>query len=124
MFIDFLIDGRSLYELVKRHGFIPVLEPEDKNLELRISELTLVRLSPLGGNRYPIFVCAQCGDLDCGYISAIIEESNNMICWRDFKKGEDMKLNHIGPFYFKQRDYNNELNRATPTASRPIAPLL
>jgi hypothetical protein len=34
--------------------------------------------------RVAIFVCPECGDAECGYVSAIVERSGDEIIWRDF----------------------------------------
>ncbi|MBP1967631.1 oxidoreductase [Paenibacillus aceris] len=111
-FYDFVIDGKSLLDLLKKHEYIPCIGPGTNNYKQElIEELTLKKLSKLGGNRYPLFICADCGDLNCGFVSAIIEEEHNMIVWRDFKKGDPMKLTHVGPYYFEKNNYmKNILN--------------
>ncbi|KRE57463.1 hypothetical protein [Paenibacillus sp. Soil750] len=109
-FHDFIIDGKSLFELLKKHEYIPCIGSGiSKYKQEIVEELTLKRLSRLGGNRYPLLTCADCGDLNCGFISAIIEEDDNLIIWRDFKKGDQIKLNHLGPYYFEKSNYKKTI---------------
>ncbi|NEW06880.1 oxidoreductase [Paenibacillus sp. SYP-B3998] len=121
-FYDFFIDGRSLYKLLEKHEFIPCIPVAASKYKVEIvQELTLKRLSKLGGNRYPILVCPECGDLDCGFISAIIEEENDLIIWRDFKKGEALRLTHLGPYYFEKKNYMKTIQgtiTSTETSAR------
>ncbi|WP_028596245.1 hypothetical protein [Paenibacillus assamensis] len=115
LFVDFIIDDRwSLYKLVERHGFITSIGSgkEEYRLE-KTNELLLKKLSELGGNRYPIFICPDCGDLGCGYISVIIEKQGGTIIWRDFMLGESVKLTHIGPFCFDVGNYIKEIKKTS-----------
>lgn len=79
-FLDFLVDGVSLYE---RHGadyisclgwFVP---EEDERAARR-----LLREQPADvGDRTSIYVCPECGDLYCGVITANIVRDRQDIVW-------------------------------------------
>jgi len=81
-FLDFIIDGESLYD---RHGldlisplgwFVP---PAD---EKAARQLLLEEPSEFG-HRVEIYVCPECGDRYCGSLTAIVERQGEEIVWRD-----------------------------------------
>ena len=62
----------------------------------------------LGGNREPVFVCAECGDLGCGAVTARISASKGLAEWSDFawentweEKPYRKGYEDIGPFLFE-----------------------
>ena len=81
-FLDFIVDGESLYD---RHGsdfisplgwFVP---EEDERAAAR-----LLREAPAHiDDRVAIYVCPECGDLDCGAVTARIERDGDHIVWND-----------------------------------------
>jgi hypothetical protein len=57
-------------------GSLPVSADNDAAARL------LLEAPPDLGERTAIFVCASCGDLDCGAISVVIERDGHDIVWR------------------------------------------
>ena len=81
-FLDFFINGESLHD---RHGF-DLISPlgwfvaeEDEHAARRL----LGAEPPDLEGRVAIYVCAECGDLECGAITAIIEREGKNVLWRD-----------------------------------------
>jgi hypothetical protein len=87
-FLDFVVDGLSLYDAMTR--------PYDLASVLWIgSPLILINLTPvrrlllldpgdLSSGRFSLYVCAECGDLGCGGLTANIVAEDDHIIWRDF----------------------------------------
>ncbi len=74
--------------------------------------LTGVRPPPLPHGRVPIYICAECGDLGCGAVTATIEQLEDHVYWRDFSyengyepfNPEDVFAG-VGPFTFERGAY-------------------
>jgi hypothetical protein len=81
-FLDFIVDGQSLYE---RHGsdFISPLGwlPEDH--DERAAQRLLRKEAPDIEGRVAIYICPECGDLDCGALTTLITRDSGDIVWRD-----------------------------------------
>lgn len=82
-FLDFVVDGVSLYD---RHGaddisclgwFTP---EEDEQAARRL----LGTAEPDVEHRVALWVCAECGDVLCGALTAHIARSADEVIWRDF----------------------------------------
>jgi hypothetical protein len=46
--------------------------------------LLLEEPADLPDNRRSLYVCPECGELECGAITAVIERKGDRIIWRDF----------------------------------------
>jgi len=81
-FLDYILDGESLYEshgrdLISCLGwFVP---DEDE----RAAQRLLLNGAPDIENRVSIYVCGECGDVFCGALTAIIEQHGEEIVWRE-----------------------------------------
>jgi hypothetical protein len=69
-------------------------------------------------DRRSLYVCPECGDLGCGALSAVIENVDNQIIWRDFgyqNNYEDIvhldSYRDIGPFVFEAAEYESVIRR-------------
>lgn len=78
--------------------------------------------SELLHGRVPIYICAECGDLACGVVSAVIERAVTTVVWRDFgwddgheSEGDDDSRIIGGPFEFDRLEYEAELRRFIET---------
>jgi hypothetical protein len=71
-FLDFVVDGDSLYDLLGRDNITPLgwgtpQQQRDAFLQL------LGEAPPTVEDRTALYVCAECGDLYCGAVTATIE---------------------------------------------------
>src|ERR1044071_8719053 len=78
-YLDFVVDGESLYDQLPVGDQVTPLGcwPPDSERE-HIQQL----LSASG--RVPLYVCAECGDLGCGAITALVEWTSDGFVWSDF----------------------------------------
>ena len=82
-YLDFLADGRSLKDRLAPGDFVSVLDGGFTERE-RIAALLLEGPSELPTGRVPLYVCPECGDVDCGAIAARVEETEDAFVWSDF----------------------------------------
>ncbi|ANF94791.1 hypothetical protein [Paenibacillus bovis] len=110
-FADFIIDGRSLYQMLRKHDRVPSLgwggQEHQKNM---IDYFLLKKQHNYLYERYPVLVCPWCGDEECGFISVYIEREDDWIIWHDFKVEPSNQSIDIGPFYFKWDNYEKAIN--------------
>jgi len=66
--------------------------------------------------RVPLYICPKCGDLGCGGITAVIEQTADTVVWRDFGYQNDYEpfdldnlLPGAGPIVFERRSYLDAL---------------
>jgi hypothetical protein len=82
-YLDFVIDGEALSEKIQG-DFVSCLAWSDKEDTEVVRRLLLEYKTDFPDNRQSLYVCAECGDLGCGAVSAVIEETGDKIVWRDF----------------------------------------
>lgn len=110
-FLDFVVDGKSLYEslgdLISPLGWGSI--DENKKAVDRF----LRKAEPdLPNNRTSIYVCPECGDLGCGTVSAVIAGEGSSIIWTDFGYENNYEafvnfedFRDLGPFTFNAAEY-------------------
>jgi hypothetical protein len=82
-FLDFVVDGVSLYD---RHGADDIsclgwfTLDEDEQAARRL----LSTAEPDVEDRVALWVCAECGDVLCGALTARIARNADEFIWRDF----------------------------------------
>jgi len=83
-FLDYVIDGQSLWtgRFVRDRHEVPLLGWLPRRADDDAAARLLLEAPPDLGDRTAIFVCASCGDLDCGATSVIIERDGDEIVWR------------------------------------------
>lgn len=81
--------------------------------------------SPLADSRVPLYVCAECGGLGCGTITAAIEREPGIVTWHSLGRQTDYDpfvdlepFAGIGPFRFHAADYDNLLRGVMDEMSR------
>ena len=118
-YLDFVVDGTSLCDRlgagdqVTPLGCWPV-ETEREHVQQLLS----------ASGRVPLYVCAECGDLGCGAITALVERTSDGFVWRDFafENNYDASITDVGsycavgPFVFNETEYWRVLNER-PTSS-------
>lgn len=117
-YLDFVIDERSLLQSLRVNlvGSLGWLSSDyEHNL---IAQLLLQTPSNLKSGRYILYVCPECGDINCGAVTIAIEETSSHFVWLNFGYENDYEdviysLNRyasIGPFYFDKLDYKRAFN--------------
>jgi hypothetical protein len=119
-FLDFIVDGESLYDQLHFGDQVTALGcwPPDSERE------NIQRLLSASG-RVPLYVCAECGDLGCGAITALVERTPEGFVWRDFafENNYDATMTDmdsyraVGPFVFNKTEYWQLLNERAATLS-------
>ncbi len=110
-FLDFVIDGESLYEkigdLISPLGWGSAEETRNA-----VDRFLQRAAADFPNDRTSIYVCPECGDLGCGAVSAVIEKEGDDIIWRDFgyENNYDPFVNledfsELGPFTFNANEY-------------------
>ena len=121
-FLDFVIDGQSLWAVVgKPHDMVSVLCAEyvlDQTMKA-VNRLLLVEKADLPNDRRSIFICSECGDLGCGAITAMIVREGSSITWKDFGYENTYEekfwlddYRPVGPFTFHAISYERTLLEA------------
>ena len=117
-FLDFVLDGSSLFDVMEARGHdcITPLGWGDRALEAAtVRRLRLEEPPLLEGKREPVFVCAECGDLGCGAVTAQISASKGLVQWSDFAWENTWEepyrdgYENLGPFLFEFRAYRAAL---------------
>lgn len=117
LFYDFLIDGKSLYELchIEEYDRIGPLgwgvNPEyESNLIKQF--LGTAKNEALESGRVMLFVCAECGDIGCGATTIDVEETEDEIIWSNFGDENNcesevnfVNYSNLGPFRFGKTEY-------------------
>jgi len=76
--------------------------------------------------RTAMYVCAECGDLGCGAVTAVVEVGSCEVVWRDFGYqndyepfAQDAVLRGVGPFTFDRAAYSAVLSQFRSLVARP-----
>ena len=113
-FLDFFISGqslRSILELDKANLITPFGWAANKEYERQIIRtFTLREKSELETGRVMLYVCPECGDIDCGAATAIIKDYGERIIWKDFGyetgyNGVSETYPLIAPIEFERQNY-------------------
>jgi hypothetical protein len=93
-YLDFVIAERSLKDLLRLSDFVTPLchQWQTDQVHRSIEQLLLQSTSELRDNRVPIYVCAECGDVGCGVLSAEVVREGDSIIWRDFGRENNYAL--------------------------------
>jgi hypothetical protein len=121
-FLDFIVNGRSLWEaLGRRHDMVSILcvEFSAEETARAVKRLLLNERAALPNNRRSLFVCSECGDLGCGTITARIERGDGTIRWENFGYENTYEAEvrfddyaALGPLTFDAVDYEGMLLEA------------
>lgn len=122
-FLDLIVDGRPLSELVgDQVSCLGWFAPEENARAAR--RLLLEEPADLPNNRRTLYVCPECGDIGCGAVSLVIERAGDKIIWRDFGYENDYEgLIHaedfegVGPFIFDRAAYKQAIRQAFDPAA-------
>ncbi len=118
-YLDFIISGRLLRDILNL-GKSDLISPfgwlenkaEDK---LAKQELTLRKKSSLDTGRIMLYVCPECGDIECGAITAIVVDCGDRIIWKEFGyetgRGISELYSTIQPIEFSRQEYFNAFSQ-------------
>jgi hypothetical protein len=119
-FLDFVVEGQSLYELLgQQFDTVSCLAqwPNSNAAQTAVNRLLLREEADFPNNRRSLYVCGECGGLDCGAISVIIEAEQDKVTWHSFGYERDWdeqieEFSSIGPFIFNKAQYTTTLEQA------------
>jgi len=87
-YLDYIIAGQSLLEklgLAHLDKISPFGWQTDKAYQWeRLNDLALSQQAKQKPQRAILYVCPECGDIDCGVITAQVLDLGNRIVWKDF----------------------------------------
>lgn len=119
---DFLVDGESLLaRLVKMHGghgdfmgcFVRGFSEDNAQA---LNELLFEVDARSGQRRVAIYICPECGDIECGIFSVMVELRADEVIWSKFayENGDDEPsvFEEIGPFKFALLQYEKAVHRS------------
>ena len=127
-FMDFVVDGEHLVLLLGPTRvpkglavkFVPVLVFDwPSGFPAEDFGRLVGAISPsLPDGRVPLYVCAECGDLACGAVTAIIDRTLDTVTWRDFGYQNNYETfertnvaDGVGPFIFDRASYDAVLQQ-------------
>ncbi|GAA1361102.1 oxidoreductase [Streptomyces beijiangensis] len=128
-FLDFIVDGRPLlFQLSDLDAVSPLASDVPPAIfTAHVRSLLLEAEAPLSGGRYVIYGCPECEGLECGAVTAVIEEDEGDIVWRDFawQTSETADLERdgyhgIGPYRFRAEEYRTQLERLRAPERRRV----
>lgn len=113
-FFDFIVSGQSLRKIldIENADYISPLgwgiNKEYDNYILNVFRLK--EKSELSSGRTMLYVCPECGDIDCGAITAIIKDYDDRIIWTEFGfeteyNGLTEKYDPVKQIEFKRAEY-------------------
>ena len=119
-YFDFFVSGQSLRTILDiEDDDLITLFGWGQNKEYDRHILNVFRLkekSELDSGRVMIYVCPECGDIDCGAITAIIKDYGDRIVWSNF--GYETKYggltetyDQIQPVEFDRTSYFSAFSR-------------
>ena len=74
--------------------------------------------SEFPSGRVPLFICEECGDLDCGAVTVRVDIGPESVVWSDFvieapwdpNRTQDIHYARTGPIAFRRDDYESVLS--------------
>lgn len=124
-YLDFIVDGRSLEDMLEtdRHPWLG--RASRKVLEDLWGAALLLAEPAFAFGRVPLYLCKICGDLGCGADTVRIERTQDSFFWSAFADETPWEApwyhHDLGPFRFHRRQYVDCLQRglAQATARAP-----
>ena len=118
-FLDFVIDGQSLWEAVgKKRDQVSIFCADYSTEETAkaVARLRLHEKTYLPNGRCSLFVCSECGDLGCGTITALVRRQGETVTWEaiGYENTYEDKIwldeySSVGPFAFDAITYERIL---------------
>ena len=82
-----MIDGESLWEKVgKPIDTVSVIcfDYSREETVQAVNRLLMTEKAVVPGDRRPLFICSECGDIECGTVTAFLVRKGESIVWKDF----------------------------------------
>lgn len=122
-FLDFVINGQSLWEKVgKPRDLVSVICYEyalEETIKAANRLLQAEKAVIPAKQDVSLFICSECGDFGCGAVTAMVVREGHSIIWKDFGFENDYEHNiltddykQIGPYAFDFADYETALLQA------------
>ena len=119
-YLDFVINGQSLGELLQVGDMIGCLGWGKPEYESDMTQILLLKKpSPLETCRVTLYICAECGDIGCGAITAQVEKTSEHFVWSGFgyenyydpSRLDLQEYTEIGPYLFNKTEYWQVVSR-------------
>ena len=117
VYADFVIDGipfstrvAHIGDLISRLGW-----GSHGTQDAALAALLLQTPADLSDNRRSLYVCPECGDLNCGALTAVVERDGDFVVWRDFLFTADLDTwapqayPALGPYRFRWSEYESTM---------------
>jgi hypothetical protein len=127
-FLEFVVDGEPLGRLLG--SFLGLRDATDEYLSVLVTDwptgialddldhLLGITTSPELDGRTALYVCADCGDLGCGAVTAVVEVEDEKVVWRDIGDQNNYEpfddnavFTGAGPFVFDHANYTAALEQ-------------
>lgn len=116
-YLDFVVDGKSIGELVG--GDLSCLGGTPEENEKTLQRLLLEEPGELPDkHRRMLYVCGECGDIGCGATTLQIDIDGDLVTWSNFAYENNYQeidfegYEEIGPIVFRLEEYRNVLRNA------------
>lgn len=116
-YLDYTIDGKPLHDspfigdTISGLGWLP------SDAEIAFIERLLLKRPNEFGNHTLLYICPECGDINCGALAATVSKTGDYFVWSDFRyvNGYDESMSQIyseiEPIYFDQMQYWQTFNQ-------------
>lgn len=122
---DFLVDGKSLHARIGG-DVIGALGWGDAAWESAVIERLQGRAAPdFPPDRVALYVCPECGELDCGAVTASVTRDGDVFTWSNFafqnglEIANDLQRIALEPFLFDRSAYGRLLREALRNTPGP-----
>lgn len=120
--IDFIVNGRSLYESLgaKKFDMIGRFSKKKSRQNREAADVYMLEHpADLKNGRTMFFVCGECGDIGCGAITGKISKTSEGVIWSEFgyendrdPEGADLESYKLtGPFKFEEKAYKEVISK-------------
>jgi hypothetical protein len=135
-FLDFQIDDQQLGPLIAARAGLTDLANEYVSVLVTnwpagfpasaVMQLLGTAGSSLPDGRTPLYVCAECGGLGCGAVTAVIERDDDAVIWHSLGRQTDYDsfvdygpFRDLGPYRFHVTTYDAALRELLAAHAQP-----
>ena len=113
-----MIDGATLSSLLDVDFISPFGWFDADAQEASIDRLLRKNPPDMPHARTTLYICPECGDLECGAVTLLVQREAGSIIWKDFGIQNNYDdavhaegFHNIGPFTFEGRQYHELFER-------------